>query len=538
MSNEKENKDFDEMSKGVSENDITENNIDTDNSASEEAVPENADAQSSTEEAADEKSKKKKNGKLKALFKSRKMRKGGLSVAFTAIFIVAVVVVNMIVGLITDKVPALSFDLSAQQTYNLSQDTIDFVSALNKDVTITVLASQSSYEGANEYYLMASTILKQYKNYSDKIKIEYVDLTANPTYINNYPDDTLKQGDYIVKSGDKHRVLSISDLFEQDIQTYEVTGLKVEPAVTTAILNVTAENQVKVQFIDGFGDYDASAFKNLLEQNNYDVSKVKTLTEDIDKNAEAVILYAPQADLDDTSVKKIKDFLNNNGGYNKDFIYVSGSTKFDSPKLDALLEEWGMKMGDGVVAEMDSSNVYGNSPYMSLLDYDNADYTSGLKDSTLNILGGYIVPVEITNKNTASNLLVTSASAKLLPFGAGRDFNIKKVDAKQYTAAAVGTKSSGDDVESNVIVFGSELVFNENAIKMSTFNNGAYIVNMMNKVTENTDEGITISGKDLTKPNLGITSDQIQAWSIVCMGVFPVVIIIAAIVIYVRRRNR
>lgn len=538
MSNEKENKDFDEMSKGVSENDITENNIDTDNSASEEAVPENADAQSSTEEAADEKSKKKKNGKLKALFKSRKMRKGGLSVAFTAIFIVAVVVVNMIVGLITDKVPALSFDLSAQQTYNLSQDTIDFVSALNKDVTITVLASQSSYEGANEYYLMASTILKQYKNYSDKIKIEYVDLTANPTYINNYPDDTLKQGDYIVKSGDKHRVLSISDLFEQDIQTYEVTGLKVEPAVTTAILNVTAENQVKVQFIDGFGDYDASAFKNLLEQNNYDVSKVKTLTEDIDKNAEAVILYAPQADLDDTSVKKIKDFLNNNGGYNKDFIYVSGSTKFDSPKLDALLEEWGMKMGDGVVAEMDSSKVYGNSPYMSLLDYDNADYTSGLKDSTLNILGGYIVPVEITNKNTASNLLVTSASAKLLPFGAGRDFNIKKVEAKQYTAAAVGTKSSGDDVESNVIVFGSELVFNENAIKMSTFNNGAYIVNMMNKVTENTDEGITISGKDLTKPNLGITSDQIQAWSIVCMGVFPVIIIIAAIVIYVRRRNR
>ena len=90
----------------------------------------------------------------------------------------------------------------------------------------------------------------------------------------------------------------------------------------------------------------------------------------------------------------------------------------------------------------------------------------------------------------------------------------------------------------NVIVFGSELIFNQNAIKMSTFNNGAYIVNMMNKVTENTDEGITISGKDLTKPNLGITSDQIQAWSIVCMGVFPVVIIIAAIVIYVRRRNR
>ncbi len=72
-----------------------------------------------------------------------------------------------------------------------------------------------------------------------------------------------------VKSGDKHRVLSTSDLFEQEMQSdysYQVTGLKVEPAVTTAILNVTAENQVKVQFIDGFGDYDAAHLKTCLSR--------------------------------------------------------------------------------------------------------------------------------------------------------------------------------------------------------------------------------------------------------------------------------
>ena len=538
MSNEKDKKEIEEMQNEISENEISAEAV-------EETIEETVEGSEAVDEKSDEKSdkKEKKDGKLKALFKSRKMRKGGLSVAFTAVFIVAVILLNMIVGLISSKVPALTFDLSSQQTYNLTQDTIDFIETLNKEVTISVLASESDYTSASQYYLMANTLLKQYNNYSDKIKIEYIDLTANPTYINNYPDDTLQQGNYIVKCGEKYRILTTDDLFEtqlsSDYTSYEVTGLNVEPTVTTAILNVTSENQVKVQFIDGFGSYNADAFKNLLEQNNYDVSTVSTLTEDIDQDTEALVLFTPTTDLDDTSVTKIKDFLSNNGNYGKDFIYVAAATPFDSPKLDALLEEWGMKMGEGVVAEMDSSKLLSSSdPFTSVLEYNNSEYTEGLKDSSLYIVGGEIVPVEITDENAAASLLVTSSTAKLYPFDADESFNITEAEEQQFNAAAISTKTSGDDTASNVIVMGSSLIFNSNAIKISSYNNGAYLMNMMNKVTENTDEGITISGKDLTSPSLGITSDQIQIWTVICMGVFPVVIIIAAIVIYVRRRNR
>lgn len=154
------------------------------------------------------------------------------------------------------------------------------------------------------------------------------------------------------------------------------------------------------------------------------------------------------------------------------------------------------------------------------------------------IVGGEIVPVEISDENTATSLLVTSASAKLYPFTADENFKIDDVKEQQFNAAAIATKTSGDNTASNVIVMGSSLIFNSNAIKMSSYNNGAYLMNMMNKVTENTDEGITISGKDLSSPSLGITSDQIQLWTIICMGVFPVAIIIVAIVVYIRRRNK
>ena len=530
----------------------TEETLEDIEDVTEEYVPKaetEAETDDNTEiaEKKDKKSdKEKKSGIVKEFFKSRKFRKGGLSIAFTALFVVVIIVINMIAGLLTTKIPALTFDLSAQNTYELTQDTIDFIKTLKKEVTVTVLASESQYMGASEYYLMAGTLLKQYENYTDKIKIKYVDLTANPTFTNKYPDDTLSAGNYIVECGDKHRVLKTDDLFETSYDSYSystnVTGLEVEPAVTTAILNVTSDNQTKVQFIDGFGDYssDAAAIKNLLEQNNYNVSAVNTLTQDIDSDTSAIILFTPTKDLDDTSLKKIKNFLSNNGSYGKNLIYVAPPVKTDTPKTDALREEWGMKLGDGIVAETDTSKLLTNEYVISILDYSNTEYTEGLKNKTLNMVGGYIVPVEIKNANTATALLQTSAQAKLIPFDANSDknFDFEKLETKQYNAVAAGKKSSNSDVSSNVVVFGSSLMFSSNAIKISSYNNGAYLINMFNKLTDNADEVITIDGKDLEKPSLGITTDQIDTWSFVCMAVIPIVIIIVAIVIWVRRRNR
>lgn len=478
-------------------------------------------------------------------FTSRKFKKGGFSIAVIAVFVAAVIVLNMVAVLATNKLSILSFDLSEQKAYNLSQDTIDFIETVDKDITITVLADERNYSSANEYYNMANILLKQFHNHNSKIKIEYVDLTANPTYVNKYEDEELYGGEYIVSCGDKYRVLTSSeDLFEigysSDYTTEEVQGINVEPAVTTAILNVTSENQIKVQFVEGFGEYNADAFKNLLKQNNYDVSSVSTLTEDIKPDTQALVLFAPSVDLDETSAEKIKNFLNNNGEYGKNLIYVSGDQYAETPRIDALLEEWGMKLIEGVVAETDYSKLLSpNDLYISVADYNNAEYTEGLKDNTLPMVAGYTRPVEIKNSNTATSLLVTSASARLIPFNADENFTLENVEDSQYNVAAVGSKVSGEEgIASNVVVFGSALAFDEVAIKISSYNNGAYLVNMINKLTDNHDEGIAIDGKDLTRPALGITTDEIFAWAIVCMGVIPVLIIITAIVIWARRRNK
>ena len=532
--------------KALDETEETVNDTEETTDDAEETVNDTEETTDDTQKA-DDTSEKKKDNVVKAFFKSRKFRKGGFSIVFIAVFVAAVIVLNMVAGMLTDKIPALTFDLSKSKTSELSQDTLDFISTIDKEVTITVLADENKYTSANEYYLMANTLLKQYRNQNKKIQIKYIDLTANPTFTSKYPDDTLSGGNYIVECGDKHRVLTNDDLFEITQDMYgssQVSSMEVEPAVTTAILNVTSENQTKVRFIDGFGDYDASAFKTLLEKNNYDVATINTLTEMIEESVEALVLYTPSVDLDDTSIKKIKDFLNNNGNYGKDFFFVASEQKTEMPKFNAFLEEWGMKMGDGLVAETDTSKLvpyYGRYDYrISLLDYsaNSTEYTEGLKNKSINILGGFIIPIEITNQNTATPLLQTSELAKLVKFTETENPDIENLPSQQYNAAAIATKTSGNDEKSNVAVLGSNFMLSSAAISVPTYNNGAYIINLMNKLTDNTDEGITIDGQNLEITALGITTDQINMLNVVCMGVIPLVIVIVAVVIWVRRRNR
>lgn len=476
-------------------------------------------------------------------FKSRAFKHGWLAVVLSCVFIVAVVIVNLVANMLVSKFPALNVDLTSTGMYQLSEDTIDFLKTVDKDVTIKVLASEEEYTTSASVYLQANSLLKLYPQYSDYIKIEYIDLVSNPTFNNQYPDDEISAGNYIVESGGKHRMLTQEDLFEvqYDYTTYEsyVQSIQVESAVTTAILNVTSEDQTKVAFLDGFGDYSADGFKKLLENNNYDVSNVTLLTGELSSDISMAVLFTPSVDLDETSAKKISDFLYNNGEYGKNLMIIPSQVSADTPVFDSLLEEWGMKLTNGLSMETDSNHLlYSGNYAISTVEYAGEDYTTGLKNSSMSVVAGYIRPVEITDENMATAVLTTTENAKLVPYDADDEFDIDDAESKQYNVAAVSKQTNDDGVFSSVSVFGSSVMLSDDAIKMSNYNNGAYIANIFNILTEHEDNGIAISGKDLTDKQLGIVSSQSQVLIAVFVVIVPLAILAAGFIIWLRRRNR
>ena len=508
-----------------------------------EAFMDDPDEETSGERKTTEDNRKKRGKKEKQKKqRSHAFKHGWLAILLTCLFIAAAIIVNVIAGVLADKFPQMNLDMTGTNMNALSENTIDFIKTIDQNVEITVLASEEDYKNNNQYFLQANTLLKQYPVYNDKIKINYVDLSANPAFASNYPDDELAAGDYLVKCGDKYRVLTTTDLFNMttDQTTYQQTveSLNLEPAVTTALLNVTSKEQTKVTFLKGFGDYNADAFKKLLESNNYEVTETTLLTEDIDSDTPVAVLFAPSVDLDSTAVQKLNDFLSNGGKYGKTLIFVANSSYMEeTPILDSFLKEWGMELAKGYIAETDSSHMpSATNPFASVFDFSDDNFTAGLKNTSIPIASVYTRPVNILDEKTAAALFKSSEKSALFPFDADENYDITKETKRSQNAAAI-SRHTGNDAESAVVVFGSNAIFDSSLLSAKSYNNSGYLVNLVNIQTDRGDESISIEPKNLQSQELGILSSQIIGISMLLFAI-PLIILAIGIVVWARRRHR
>ncbi len=496
---------------------------------------------------ADKKEKKKKNDKkgFKAFLKSRKAKHGTVAVAITAVVIALVIVLNVIVGLLVDRFPDMVLDLTSNNSFALQEDTVDYVSHLDKDVTVTVLAAKDVFESNGAYFVQADRLLeKMESNSNGKIKLEYVDLTSNPTFTAEYPDvdwqTTSNNYVVLVECGDQYKALALDDCFEYSESEYTYTGTMIEQAVVTAILNVTTEDKVIVDMITGNQEQDYSAISKLLENNAYQVNEVSLATKGLDKDAAIAILFAPSVDLDEGAISKLEQWLDNDGKYGKSLIYVPTGEKPDTPNLDEFLEKWGMKVNRGFVYETNMERIVsGDTLFIFTVDYTDY-YQDGLKNAKIPVVVSDSHDIEITDENTAHALLTTSDKGGVIPEDADSSWTYDDgLKGESVNVAAEGVVSNSDEESSRVVVFGSYMMFSSAIMNYNSFNNSAYLMNIINTVSDRDDAGITIESKSIENQELGITDVATQNTMLVMFViVIPVVILIIGLVVWLRRRNK
>lgn len=493
----------------------------------------------------------KEKGKFKKFMKSRKAKHGTVAMAITALVIVMVIVLNIIIGLLVNRFPDLELDLTSNNSFALQDDTIDYVSHLNNDVTVYILMEKDKFESQGTYFVQAQKMLNKMVSKSDgKMKIKYVDLTSNPSFTSNYPNVDWQSSSanniVLVESGKQYKVLTLTDCFEYDEQTYNYygtysfTGTKIEQAVVTAILNVTTDDKVVVDMIKGNNEQDYSSLKSLLENNAYQVNDVSLATGDFDKDAKVAIMYAPSVDLDEKIVEKLSTWLSNDGKYGRSLIYVPTADMGEMPNLDDFLKEWGMSIDRGYVFETDETAlVNANSPYAFTVSYGDY-YKDNLKNSKIPVVVSESHAVNITDENTAHALLKTTDKAGVLPIDADKSWDYKDaITGNGENVAAEGVMTNEDKKSSRVVVFGSYIMFSDTIMKYNSFNNSAYFMNVINTIADKEDVGITIESKSIDNTELGITDVATQnTMLIVFVIVIPIAILVAGFVFWLRRRNR
>ena len=516
---------------------------------------------------------------FKAFLKSRKARHGSLAIAIVIGVIAVVVVINIIVGLLVDRFPNLKADFTANNAYALQDETVDYLSHMSKDAKLYILSSEEYFTQGGEYFVQAKNLLEKMIAVSDgKLSIEYVDVTSNPSFTGKYSNIDWKSSDVlaVVECGDQYQALTVDECFTYNAEYYQMYGYRqyesttIEQAVVTGVLNVATEDKVVVDFITGNGEADFTTLKSILTSNAYQVNEVSLLTGELDEDAKFAVIFAPNVDLDETTVEKLEKWLNNDGKYGRNLIYVAPSVDLDestveslekwlnndgkygrnliyvpspeninSPNADALVESWGMKMTEGFVYETSEDHLFSGGDYFAFITDYGDYYTEGLKNKDIPVMVYQTRGIEITSENDAHALLNSSNRAGVIPYEPADDWKMEDaITGSPIAVAAEGVKKGGDS-ESHLIVFGSDRMLSQNFLKLNSVNNAEFVMNIFNTLSEKENESVTITGKSLANSELGVTDlNTSGAMMIIFVVVLPAAILLTGIIVWVRRRNK
>lgn len=291
------------------------------------------------------------------------------------------------------------FDLTSQNRYSLSPETIAYLQNLKVPVHVIVtIPPDSPRADESLLYNYTQALLAEYQYHAPRrpeklLTIEYVDvyqqLARAEALATNYQ---ISDPNLILFVGpERTRILTPTEIVE--FEEREITAFKGEQAFTSALLEVSTDRQPVIYFLIGHGEMSVdsvnpnrglSAAALEMRARNFalrplDLTKEKTVPVD----ADLLILADPQTPLLPSEVEKLRAYLEEDAGR---LVAMLGPAKEHG--LDELLFQWGIRADDMVVLERgedyqeSTGNLllrqFGNHPVTELLIANQTPVVTGL----------------------------------------------------------------------------------------------------------------------------------------------------------------
>ena len=461
---------------------------------------------------------------------AKKIRRGVFNSSFVVIGLAIVVAVNVFANELPEK--AKSVDLTSQNLYTLTDESVNLVKNLKQDVTLYVLSSEKSADDT------VARTLRNYEDVSSHIKVEYIDPAVSPNFYASYTDTAPSDGSIIVVCGNTSKVVSSSDLYQYDIDYSTYTQTKSaydgEGQLTSAISYVTSEDLPKVYTITGHGETALDdTFKSALEKMNISVEDLTLLQEEaIPEDAAAVIINGPTSDFSADDATKISTYL---AGGGKLIVTTAYNKTEDTPNFDGILSAYDIQVTNGLVMDSDSSHYY-QYPFYLLPDVASATQTSKVSNYVFMPYAQALTNAGVhTDTITWTDLLTTSDNAYVkTDISNITTFEKKSGDQSgKFTLAANVTDSkSGADIT----VVASVLAFSNDADSIVSGQNLALFKGIASTFASS-DSAVSIDAKPYTYTTLSVNQSVAIMSETLLVMVLPVALIVIGIVIWYRRRR-
>lgn len=489
---------------------------------------------------------------------NRKLRLGTTATVLTIVVIAAVMVFNMIVGILYDRFP-LTLDLTADSTYTLSEESREVAKKVTQDLEILVFMNETTFSAPTTGSEDANVILRQFYRFTQDyntlsnghVTVKYLDMEADPTLATKYKEYEVSSGSILFRTADQYRVISIDDLYteEMDSTTYSyVYSSLVEQKLASTVNAVCGGKTVTLTFLTGHDENEQviAAMKKLYELNGYTTNTLNLASAaEIDPTTEAMIIVGPATDYSIEEITRLRAWLNNDTKLNRDLMVMCNYLG-ECPNLyDFLKNDYGITVTDNLIVETDSNNyLQMMGDLIPLTAVQDTDLTKDFADEK--VMMPYTLEIKTafgtdTDAESVTNysMIEFPESAKLIPQSSLEEgADAERLDAAAYPVIGMAyakelRQTSEHAGETNVIVSGSYLFPITSSLVQ--YKNEALTLEPMRTICSLGDT-VVISAMDLSTVTLSYSVADARAIQIVMIAV-PLILVVISVVVFLKRRH-
>lgn len=500
-----------------------------------------------------------------AAVRTRRFKRGGAAALLTVLFLLFLVLTNLVTLKLTERYAFLSPDLTKNKIYTLSDVTIDLVENLDMRVEIDIIASEANCMNTSVdldpygHIPLATELIKRYEQYSDNLRVQFIDLSTYPGFLDLVDEyrDSIFDYSVVIRSPLRTRVTSFYEMLPSltasastDSVSTDLASSLTETVISSLIKTVTISTVPTVAYLDclGGGDY-IDYLLTELSINGYDIYTSNEFNfgyEPIPDDVQTVIIAAPQYDLTQSQLLSLTEFLENGGNYGKSLLCFTSSFMPDMPNLSTLLEEWGITVNRSYVYEGDTAMripTMGADVFYSTMR-ESEYITDTISEKFIPVAGA--VELGLSRQNVDGSIVVnpvlsTTGSGYTAPIG--KDFNADNADpadaAVRYIMAEATLYKSlenGSQLRGDVIVAPVSLCHSD-YIGASNYSNHAFLLRVCNLRCGITDETLNIESKMLSSVDFSVTNGAVIAVTIILGYALPLAVLVFGLVIYFRRKH-
>ena len=472
--------------------------------------------------------------KIKEQFAKKSFRLGGYSVLISVIVIAIAVFAVLTVDSLSSKYTKL--DMTNASIYSLSEESVNIAKAVDKDVTIYLLAQS----GSEDYRIQ--NIIDKYAGYNDKIKVEAKDPVVFPSFAKQYTDENVTNNSLIITCGEKSRYVPASDIYKTttDYSTYSsTTEFDAENQITSAINFVVSDDLPKMYYTSGHGEAAFSSTVSAdIEKQNITTEEISLLTAaQIPDDADLLVINSPQSDIAQNEKDLILNYLKNGGK----LVLISGYTGTDMPVLNELMSNYGVT-GENKLVFDGNSNMYWNGyNYFIVPDMKSADITDPIIKNKYAVLMPFSRPIVKTeNSDTTAeitDLLTTSSQGYTKTDIENMTTPEKEAgDEEGKYTIAVSITDKTDNGETKIVWFASTQMLDDAVNQIVGGSNGDLFLNAVNSMCER-EESIAIHAKSLQSESLNVPNGVKVLWKFVFIFLIPAAFIGGGIYVSYKRKH-